>query len=81
MAVALDPEVRRRHVRRAVIASAVGTSIEWYDFFLYGVAAALVFPQRFFPPRECSTLQIEYEDHLFAAQAQSLHKGDKGGVG
>ena len=49
MAVALDPEVRRRYVRRAVIASAVGTSIEWYDFFLYGVAAALVFPQRFFP--------------------------------
>jgi metabolite-proton symporter len=34
---------------RAVIASAIGTSIEWYDFFLYGVAAALVFPQKFFP--------------------------------
>jgi metabolite-proton symporter len=34
---------------RAVVASAVGTAIEWYDFFLYGVAAALVFPQRFFP--------------------------------
>jgi metabolite-proton symporter len=32
-----------------VIASAIGTSIEWYDFFLYGVAAALVFPQKFFP--------------------------------
>ncbi len=32
-----------------MIASAVGTSIEWYDFFLYGVAAALVFPHRFFP--------------------------------
>jgi metabolite-proton symporter len=34
---------------RAVVASAVGTAIEWYDFFLYGVAAALVFPARFFP--------------------------------
>ena len=34
---------------RAVVASAVGTTIEWYDFFLYGVAAALVFPQKFFP--------------------------------
>src|SRR5438094_7455483 len=34
---------------RAVVASAVGTSIEWYDFFLYGVAAALVFPQKYFP--------------------------------
>jgi metabolite-proton symporter len=33
----------------AVIASTVGTTIEWYDFFLYGTAAALVFPQLFFP--------------------------------
>jgi metabolite-proton symporter len=38
-----------RPALRAVIASAVGTAIEWYDFFLYGVAAALVFPARFFP--------------------------------
>ena len=34
---------------RAVVASAVGTTIEWYDFYLYGIAAALVFPQKFFP--------------------------------
>src|SRR3954469_22908499 len=34
---------------RAVISSSVGTTIEWYDFFLYGVAAATVFPQKFFP--------------------------------
>ncbi len=37
------------HQRRAVIASTVGTTIEWYDFFLYGTAAALVFPKLFFP--------------------------------
>lgn len=36
-------------VRRAVIASTVGTSIEWYDFILYSVATALVFPSLFFP--------------------------------
>jgi metabolite-proton symporter len=36
-------------VVRAVTASAVGTTIEWYDFFLYGVAAATVFPRTFFP--------------------------------
>src|SRR5262245_6254522 len=43
---------RRTHVRRAVVASAVGTAIEWYDFFLYGVAAALIFPQQFFPKQD-----------------------------
>jgi metabolite-proton symporter len=33
----------------AVVASTIGTTIEWYDFFLYGTAAALVFPELFFP--------------------------------
>jgi metabolite-proton symporter len=32
-----------------VLASAVGTTIEWYDFFLYGTAASLIFPKVFFP--------------------------------
>lgn len=45
----LDPRQQRQHMIRAVVASAVGTTIEWYDFYLYGVAAALVFPQKFFP--------------------------------
>jgi metabolite-proton symporter len=39
----------RSQRRRAVVASTVGTTIEWYDFFLYGTAAALVFPKLFFP--------------------------------
>ncbi|HEY5989939.1 MAG TPA: MFS transporter [Streptosporangiaceae bacterium] len=39
----------RSHRLRAVAASTVGTSIEWYDFFLYGTASALVFPDVFFP--------------------------------
>ncbi len=36
-------------LRRAVIASTVGTSIEWYDYFAYGTVGALVFPKLFFP--------------------------------
>src|SRR5262245_24465395 len=36
-------------IGRVVLASFIGTSIEWYDFFLYGTAAALVFNQLFFP--------------------------------
>jgi metabolite-proton symporter len=41
--------LEKNHRRRAVFASTVGTTIEWYDFFLYGTAAALVFPTLFFP--------------------------------
>ncbi|MGW6864610.1 MFS transporter [Streptomyces sp. NPDC054904] len=36
-------------IRRIVAASLVGTTVEWYDFFLYGSAAALVFNTLFFP--------------------------------
>jgi len=36
-------------VRRVVVASLIGTSLEWYDFFIYGTAAALVFNKLFFP--------------------------------
>jgi metabolite-proton symporter len=39
----------RRQVRLAALSSVVGTSIEWYDFFLYGTASAIVFPEVFFP--------------------------------
>src|SRR6202051_4141370 len=36
-------------LRKAVIAATVGTTIEWYDFFVYGTAAGLIFPKLFFP--------------------------------
>jgi metabolite-proton symporter len=53
----MDPGAGRRDVTsltksqrtKAAVASTVGTTIEWYDFFLYGTAAALVFPAVFFP--------------------------------
>jgi MHS family shikimate/dehydroshikimate transporter-like MFS transporter len=40
---------QRKNARRAGIASTVGAVIDWYDFFLYGTAAALVFAPLFFP--------------------------------
>jgi MFS family permease len=40
---------RRRAFRKLLAAGLIGSSIEWYDFFLYGTAAALVFPRVFFP--------------------------------
>ncbi|HEV3395264.1 MAG TPA: MFS transporter [Xanthobacteraceae bacterium] len=36
-------------LRRAIIASTVGTAIEWYDFFLYGLVTAVVFGKLYFP--------------------------------
>ena len=39
-------------LRKVVAASMIGTTIEWYDFFLYGTAAALVFNKLFFPESE-----------------------------
>ncbi len=48
----LSPDEHRAQLRRAVIASTVGTTIEWYDFLLYGTMAALVFGKLFFPKSE-----------------------------
>jgi len=44
-----QPTPSRRMLFEAVIASTIGTTIEWYDFFLYGTAAALIFPKLYFP--------------------------------
>ena len=49
---ALPEAEQSAQLRKAVIASTVGTTIEWYDFFLYGTAAGLVFGKLFFPNQE-----------------------------
>src|SRR5207253_7770004 len=46
---ALPDAEQRRQLRRAVIASTVGTTIEWYDFFLYSTVTGLVFAKLYFP--------------------------------
>ena len=42
-------DTEKTPLRRVVMASLIGTTVEWYDFFLYGSAAALVFNKLFFP--------------------------------
>jgi len=45
----LSPNFQTADPRRVAVASAIGTTIEWYDFFIYGTAAAVVFGAQFFP--------------------------------
>jgi len=45
----MSDQEHSRQLRRAVIASTVGTAIEWYDFFLYGAVTAIVFAKLYFP--------------------------------
>ena len=44
-----NEEMQRSNLRRVVISSLLGATIEWYDFFLYGVVAGIVFNKLYFP--------------------------------
>jgi metabolite-proton symporter len=46
---AARPDRSALEARRVALAGAIGTTIEWYDFFIYGTAAAVVFAPQFFP--------------------------------
>jgi metabolite-proton symporter len=77
-------EDQRGRVRRAIVASAVGTAIEWYDFFLYGVAAALVFPREFFPTHDRYTgVLLSFSTYFVGFAARPIgaalfgHMGDR----
>lgn len=52
------PKSERRALVEAVIASTVGTTIEWYDFFLYGTVTALIFDRLFFPQLDPNAAQL-----------------------
>ncbi|WP_433008016.1 MFS transporter [Kribbella sp. CA-294648] len=52
MATSTEPTKAKTPIGRVVGASLVGTTVEWYDFFLYGVAASVVFGDLFFPKGE-----------------------------
>jgi MFS family permease len=54
----LSPDEHARQLRRAVIAATVGTTIEWYDFFLYSTMAGLVFGKLYFPNQEPLTATL-----------------------
>jgi metabolite-proton symporter len=53
------PEARHSaELRKAVVAATIGTTIEWYDFFIYGTAAGLVFGKLYFPNEEPLTATL-----------------------
>jgi MFS family permease len=55
----LSDSEHRVELRKAVIASTVGTTIEWYDFLLYGQMAAIVFAKLHFPSSDPVTGMLQ----------------------
>ncbi|GAA4891962.1 MFS transporter [Actinomycetospora straminea] len=74
---------RRALKRRAVVASTVGTTIEWYDFFLYNTAAALVFGPLFFNNSEAGGVLLAFSTQFVGFAARPIgaaifgHYGDR----
>ncbi|QIM22733.1 MHS family MFS transporter [Phycicoccus sp. HDW14] len=76
----------RTNIVKIVFASVVGTAVEWYDFFLYGSAAALVFGTLFFPDSDPLTATLlAFGTYALGFVARPLggvvfgHYGDKVG--
>lgn len=55
---ALSASDHSAQLRKAVIASTIGTTIEWYDFFIYGTAAGLIFGKLYFPNEDPLTATL-----------------------
>ena len=54
----LSPSEHSAELRKAVVASTIGTTIEWYDFFIYGTAAGLIIGELFFPKENALTATL-----------------------
>ncbi len=83
---AQDPAHLKQSMRKVALTALAGTSIEWYDFFLYATAAALVFPAAFFPGSDPTIgLVLSFGTFAFGFIARPLggiifgHFGDRVG--
>ena len=84
-AIDRSPSVSSRAaLRKVVLPSLIGTTIEWYDFFLYGTAAALVFNSQFFPQADpLSGAMLAFSTYALGFLARPLgglvfgHYGDR----
>jgi MFS family permease len=54
----LSDAEHRTQLTRAVVAATIGTTIEWYDFFIYGTAAGLIFGKLYFPNEDPYTATL-----------------------
>src|SRR6476620_9256816 len=80
----IEPIVDKKTRMRALFASAIGSSIEWYDFFLYGTMSALVFNTLFFPSDDAYvSLMLSYASFALAFLVRPIggilfsHIGDR----
>lgn len=82
--ISSEEKIEQRTRTRALFASAIGSAIEWYDFFLYGTMAALVFQTLFFPNNDpYVSLMLSYASFGLAFLVRPLggvlfsHIGDR----
>lgn len=82
----IDDQEQARALRKVVFASVIGATIEWYDFFLYGIIAGTVFNQLYFPGADpLVSLMLAYATFAVGFVARPLggvifgHFGDRVG--
>jgi MFS family permease len=78
-----DTATTRKTPVRAAVASFMGSAVEYYDFFVFGSAAALIFPRVFFPSEDNAALVMSFATFAFAYVARPVgaifvgHFGDR----